>query len=123
MGLFGELFGGGSEAKRKVDMYEKLIEKLEEALRKFSEYYTQASTQLKEVHGQLTGGPGEAEGKIMTDFTDQEGVWKREYETILIKMQLAKSAMEMRKSEAEMWKEHWENQVKLEEMKGANLNG
>lgn len=117
------LIGGGSDAKRKVKMFKKLIEKLDKVLNNFNEQYTQVSTGLQEVHSKLTDGPGEAEGKIITDFTEKEGDWNREYSDILTNMQLAKGTLLMRKNEAVMWKSYWENQVRMEEMRGANFNG
>lgn len=113
----------GGSAKDNVKKYEKLIKKLEKASKTVDDYYGQVSTGLQEVHSHLTSGPGEAEGKIITDFTEKEGDWNREYSDILTNMQLAKGTLLMRKNEAVMWKSYWENQVRMEEMRGANFNG
>lgn len=118
MGLWGKLFGGCSEARKKAEKYEKLEKKLGEKLDEVNSKYNDAENGLKGIHSQLTDGPGEAEGKIMTDFTDKEGVWSGEYRKILSMMQLAKMKLVFRKDEARMKKEYWESRAELEEMEG-----
>lgn len=114
------LFGGSSEARKKANMYAKLEKKLGEKLNDVTMYYSDAETGLNEIHSSLTGGPGAAEGRIMTDFTDKEGVWSGEYRKILMAMQNAKMTLSQRKQEAGWRRAYWEMQAELEEMKGVN---
>lgn len=118
MGLFSGLFGGGSEARRKAKMYEEVEKKLGKKLNEINQYYSDVDTALNEVHNSLTDGPGDAEGNIMTDFTDKEGVWSREYTQILTAMQSAIMTLSLRKAEAGQLKTYWEMQAEIEEMKG-----
>lgn len=116
MGLVFGVFGSASDARRKAEMYEKLEKFLGEKLDEVSEYYSTAETALSEVHNTLANGPGEAEGKIMTDFTSKEGVWNGERTQILMAMQNAKTTLSLRKSEAGQQKVFWEMMAEREEM-------
>ena len=125
MGLFDGVvdtvsgwFGGGSEARQKAKKYEALEKVLGEKLDKINEYYSDAETALNEVHNSLTGGPGEAEGKIMTDFTAKESSWSGEYKSALMAMHNAIMTLSQRKAEAGARKTYWENQAAIEEAKG-----
>ena len=111
-------FGGGSEARQKAKKYEALEKVLGEKLDKVNEYYSDAETALDETHNSLTSGPGEAEGNIMTDFTEKENFWNGEYKAVLMAMQNAKMALSRRIAEAGAWKAYWERQAEIEEMKG-----
>lgn len=117
--FFSGLFGGGSEARQKAKMYEKLEKTLGEKLDIVNTYYTNAETMLNAAHDSLTNGPGEAQGKIITDFISKENVWKSEYKNILMAMQNAKTNLVMRKSEAAQLKTYWQMQADLEEQRGA----
>lgn len=114
------LFGGSSEARQKAKRYEKLEKKLGQKLNDVEMYYTDAETGLSEIYNSLKGGPGDAEGNIMTDLIDKVGVWNTEYQKILTAMQNAKMTLSLRKQEAGWWKVYWEMQAELEEMKGVN---
>ncbi|MDE6748383.1 MAG: hypothetical protein K2K21_04875 [Lachnospiraceae bacterium] len=111
-------FGWGSEARQKARKYEALEKVLGEKLDKANEYYSDAETALNEVHNSLTGGPGEAEGNIMTDFTDKESSWSGEYKSALMAMQNAIKILSQRKAEAGELKTYWEMQAEIEETKG-----
>ncbi len=118
VGAVGGLFGWGSEARQKAKKYEELEKVLGEKLDKINEYYSDAETALNEVHNSLTGGPGEAEGIIMTDFTTKESFWSGEYKSALMAMQNAIMILSQRKAEAGERKTYWEMQAEIEERKG-----
>ncbi|MDE6405237.1 MAG: hypothetical protein K2M20_06270 [Lachnospiraceae bacterium] len=117
------LFGGGSEARKKAKMYGKLEKKLGEKLNDANMYYSDGETGLNQVHTSLADGPGEAEGRIFTDFISKEGVWNGEYRKILMAMQNAKIILATRKAEAASLKAYWEMQAELEEARGVSENG
>lgn len=116
------LFGGGSEARKKAKMYAKLEKNLGKKLDDVNMHYTDAETGLNQIHNSLADGPGEAEGKIITDFISKEGVWSSEYRKILMAMQNAKIVLLTRKTEAASLKTYWEMRAELEEARGENEN-
>ena len=118
VGAVGGLFGWGSEARQKARKYEALEKVLDKKLNEINQEYSNAETALNETHNSLTGGPGEAEGKIMTDFTEKESLWSGEYKSALMAMQNAIMILSLRKAEAGERKTYWEMQAAIEEEKG-----
>ena len=53
-------------------MYKELEEKLGEKLDEVTSYYSMAREGLEGWHDSLANGPGEAQGKIVTDFINKE---------------------------------------------------
>lgn len=115
--------GNASAAREKANMYRELEQKLEEKLDEVTSYYSAAREGLNGWHDSLADGPGEAEGKLMTDFTDKEAVWKSEYEQILLEMKNTMITLVVRKTEAGQLKVYWEMQAEIEEMKEMSENG
>lgn len=121
MGFVFGVFGSAGEARQKAKMYEELEQKLGEKMDEITQYYSTAETSLDDIHNSLANGPGEAEGNIMTDFTDKEGVWNKEYKGILMAMQAAITALSLRRSEAGQLKTFWEMMAAREEMENGGL--
>ncbi|MCM1040673.1 MAG: hypothetical protein NC314_04335 [Roseburia sp.] len=121
MGFVFGVFGSASAARQKAKMYEALEQKLGEKLDEVTQYYSNAETAMDDIHDSLANGSGEAEGNIMTDFTDKEGVWNREYKQILMAMQSAATTLSLRKSEAGQLKTFWEMLAEREEMENGGL--
>ncbi|MCI9465018.1 MAG: hypothetical protein HFI48_14225 [Lachnospiraceae bacterium] len=114
--------GNASAAREKANMYKELEEKLGEKLDEVTSYYSMAREGLEGWHDSLANGPGEAQGKIVTDFINKEAVWKGEYEGILSAMKNTMITLVLRKTEAGQLKTYWEMQAEIEEMKERNAN-
>lgn len=120
MSIWGEVacfLGISSEAREKAKKYEKVEKQLTEKIEKIESNLMTVEDALKEVDDTFVNGNGEAEGKIMTTFTDREMVWSGKYKEIIMEMKNGIACLRMRKAEVAQRRAYWEMQAEIEEMK------
>lgn len=108
-------------AREMARMYEKLAETLSGKHGDIMGYYVNLSNGLESVNSNLTDGPGEAEGKILTDFLEKEAEWRGKYQTILMRIQNGLATLGMRISSAKSLANYWKMQAEIEEKKNGGF--
>lgn len=106
-----------SEARAKAKMYAEVEEKLGTKITEIESEMTSVETALTEVDNQFVNGGGEAEGKILTTYTHKESLWQIRYQGILSRMEEGVATLRLRKIQAAQFKEYYEMQAEIEEMK------
>lgn len=117
VGAVSGWFGGGSEARQKAKMYAELETFLESKEAEISSLYHDIADTFNKADERFTNGPGEAEGKILTDFETKEAVWRGKYQKILLNMKNGLGTVRIKKATAGQLKAQWERKAELEEMK------
>lgn len=104
-------------AREKAQMYAELEKLLESKESEISSLYNCAVDTFDEADKRFTDGPGDAEGKILTDFLTKEAIWRGRYQVILMSISNGLGSLRIKKATAGQLKALWERKAELEEMK------
>lgn len=120
MSIFSSIacaLGFVSEAREKAKKYAELEKYLTEQISIIETRLNEAKETLETADTNFVNGNGEAEGKIMTTFTQKESLWSIRYKEIILEMETGIVTLKLRKNLAAQKKVYWETQAQIEEMK------
>lgn len=104
-------------AREMAQMYAELEKELEGKEGEINSLYQYLADAFDSADKRFTDGPGEAEGKILTDFLTKEAIWRGRYQVILMSISNGLGSLRIKIATAGQLKALWERKAELEEMK------